>query len=128
SRWLFRLFSSNCALIRGASPRRFPARAANRITMITQADDTTPVAAGTVRARIGIRGRLFAAFTIIAGLAVALAALAILSFTELGGVLEQITSERLPPITAALQLARVSESLVALGPAIAGADDGDQLA
>jgi methyl-accepting chemotaxis protein len=97
--------------------------------MIGQADETAAsIAAVKPRARIGIRGRLFAAFSAIVGLAVALAALAILSFTELGGVLEQITSERLPPITAALQLARTSESIVALGPAIAGADDGDQLA
>jgi methyl-accepting chemotaxis protein len=97
--------------------------------MIAQADDTqTQVAAGTARSRIGVRGRLFLAFTAIVGLAVALAVLAILSFTELGGVLEQITSERLPPITAALQLARTSENIVALGPAIAGADTGEQLA
>jgi methyl-accepting chemotaxis protein len=97
--------------------------------MIAQADDTqTQIGAGTTRSRIGVRGRLFLAFTAIVGLAVALAALAILSFTELGGVLEQITSERLPPITTALQLARTSENIVALGPAIAGADTGEQLA
>jgi methyl-accepting chemotaxis protein len=93
--------------------------------MIAQADNTATTAS---RARIGVRGRLFMAFAAIVGLAVALAALAILSFTELGGVLEQITSERLPPITAALQLARTSENIVALGPAIAGADDNEQLA
>src|SRR5207245_10365379 len=77
--------------------------------------------------RIGVRGRLFSAFSAIAGLAVALAILAILSFTELGEVLDNITSARLPPITAALQLARTSENIVALGPAIAGADDLEQL-
>jgi len=97
--------------------------------MIAQADDTTaPAPTAAVRSRIGVRGRLFLAFSAIAGLAVALASLAILSFTEMGGVLEQITSERLPPITAALQLARTSENIVALGPAIAGADDLTQLA
>jgi methyl-accepting chemotaxis protein len=96
--------------------------------MIAQPDDSTPVAPVAAHARIGIKGRLFAAFTAIAGLAIALAGLAILSFTDIGGMLEQITSERLPPITAALQLARTSESIVALGPAIAGADDNDQLA
>src|SRR3954447_11343659 len=98
--------------------------------MIAQENETAlalrPVAAA--RSRIGVRGRLFLAFSAIAGLAVALAALAILSFTEMGGVLEQITSERLPPITAALQLARTSENIVALGPAIAGASDKEQLA
>ncbi len=97
--------------------------------MIAQADDKmVPVPSAATRARIGVRGRLFLAFSAIAGLAVALAGLAILSFTEMGGVLEQITSERLPPITAALQLARTSENIVALGPAIAGADDLTQLA
>jgi len=97
--------------------------------MTVQADDNagSPPGAAT-KMRIGVRGRLFLAFTAIAGLAVALAILATLSFARLGNVLDQITSERLPPITAALQLARSSESIVALGPAIVAADNPEQLA
>ena len=96
--------------------------------MIAQTDDNTGSTPGAAaRMRMGVRGRLFLAFSAIAGLAVALAALAILSFTEMGDVLDQITSGRLPPITAALQLARVSENIVALGPAIVGADNQDVL-
>ncbi len=96
--------------------------------MTGQADDIADAAPdAAARSKIGVRGRLFMAFSAIAGLAVALAVLAILSFTELGDVLENITGERLPPITAALQLARTSENIVALGPAIAGADDLEQL-
>ncbi len=96
--------------------------------MGAQANDIAGAAPNLAgRSRIGVRGRLFIAFSAIAGLAVALAVLAILSFTELGEVLDNITSARLPPITAALQLARTSENIVALGPAIAGADDLEQL-
>src|SRR5579859_3053687 len=116
---LFRLFSENCALIEngGLRPPWIPCQLPTGPSMIAQADDTntpavTKVSAAAARSRIGVRGRLFLAFSVVAGLAVALAALAILSFTEMGGVLEQITSERLPPITAALQLARTSENIV----------------
>ena len=76
---------------------------------------------------IGVRGRLFLSFAAIVGLAFATSGFAVVSFTQLGGTVNAITTERLPPITAALQLARTTERIVALGPALAGADDTEAL-
>ncbi len=79
------------------------------------------------RIGIGVRGRLFLSFAVIVGLAVATSGFAVVSFTQLGGTVNAITTERLPPITAALQLARTTERIVALGPALAGADTAEAL-
>jgi hypothetical protein len=79
------------------------------------------------RIGLGVRGRLFLSFAVIVGLAVATTGFALVSFTQLGGTVNAITSERLPPITAALQLARTTERIVALGPALAGAENAEEL-
>jgi methyl-accepting chemotaxis protein len=77
--------------------------------------------------RIGVRGRLFLSFAVIVALAVATSGFAVLSFTQLGRTVDTITTERLPPITAALQLAQATEKVVALGPALAGAKNANEL-
>jgi methyl-accepting chemotaxis protein len=77
--------------------------------------------------RIGVRGRLFLSFAVIVALAVATSGFAVVSFTQLGRTVDTITTERLPPITAALQLAQATEKVVALGPALAGAKSADEL-
>jgi methyl-accepting chemotaxis protein len=77
--------------------------------------------------RIGVRGRLFLSFAVIVALAVATSGFAVVSFTQLGRTVDTITTERLPPITAALQLAQATEKVVALGPALAGAKTADEL-
>jgi methyl-accepting chemotaxis protein len=92
--------------------------------------DTNGVAAAGVRGKmaIGVRGRLLLAFSLIGALAMAASGFAVVSFIQLGGTVHAITAERLPPITAALQLAQATEKIVALGPALAGAADTTDLA
>ncbi|HEX2112871.1 MAG TPA: methyl-accepting chemotaxis protein [Alphaproteobacteria bacterium] len=85
-------------------------------------------AASAKGSAIGVRGRLFLAFAVIVALAMAASGFAVVSFIQLGGTVRTITTERLPPITAALQLAQATEKVVALGPALAGARDTAELA
>ncbi|HEX6978381.1 MAG TPA: methyl-accepting chemotaxis protein [Alphaproteobacteria bacterium] len=80
-----------------------------------------------VLGRLGVRGRLFAAFAIISALAIGTTMVAIASFAQLGGTLDRIANDRLPPIMSALQLAQATEKIVGLGPALAGADTTDEL-
>jgi methyl-accepting chemotaxis protein len=77
---------------------------------------------------IGVRGRLLLAFSGIVALAMVASGFAVISFLQLGGTVRTITTERLPPITAALQLAQATEKVVALGPALAGAADATEVA
>jgi methyl-accepting chemotaxis protein len=77
--------------------------------------------------QIGVRGRLFLSFAVIVALSVATSGFAVVSFTQLGRTVDTITAERLPPITAALQLAQATEKVVALGPALAGAKTAEEL-
>jgi methyl-accepting chemotaxis protein len=80
------------------------------------------------RAAIGVRGRLLLAISGIVALAMAASGFAVVSFVQLGSTVHTITTERLPPITTALQLAQTTEKIVALGPALAGATDATDLA
>ena len=77
--------------------------------------------------RLGVRGRLFAAFAIISALAIGTTIVAIASFAQLGGTLDRIANDRLPPIMSALQLAQTTEKIVGLGPALAGANSTEEL-
>jgi methyl-accepting chemotaxis protein len=90
--------------------------------------ETATAAASTAgTARIGVRGRLLLAISAIVVLGMAASGFAVVSFLQLGATVHVITTERLPPITAALQLAQATERVVALGPALAGAADGAEL-
>jgi methyl-accepting chemotaxis protein len=95
--------------------------------MLGIAKENKKADAKTGSGRMGVRGRLFLAFAVIVAIAVAASGFAVLSFTQLGRTVDTITAERLPPITAALQLAQATEKVVALGPALAGADSAEEL-
>jgi methyl-accepting chemotaxis protein len=94
----------------------------------TKQPETATKREGSKGSAIGVRGRILLAFSVIVGLAMAASGFAVVSFVTLGSTVSTITTERLPPITAALQLAQATEKVVALGPALAGAHDANELA
>ncbi len=66
--------------------------------------------------RIGVRGRLLLAFLGISAFALIAAAAAMVSFSEVGGVLARITGERVPAALDAMELSRQAERIVAAAP------------
>jgi class 3 adenylate cyclase/PAS domain-containing protein len=67
---------------------------------------------------LGVRGRLLLAFLGISAFAVIAAIAALYAFSRAGGVLEQITQRRLPPVLASLELSRQAERIVGAAPAL----------
>lgn len=72
---------------------------------------------------IGVTGRLLLAFSGISALAVLGAVAALLTFAEVGAVVDRITSERVPTTLAALDLSRQAERLAAIAPRIVADDN-----
>ena len=73
---------------------------------------------GFLRLRLGVRGRLFAAFAVIAGMAIAISAGAGLVLGHLGGTMVDLTGRDIPRLAASLQLSAQSASLASQGPAL----------
>jgi methyl-accepting chemotaxis protein len=73
---------------------------------------------GFLRPRWGIRGSLFAAFAVIAGLAIIISAGAGLVLHQLGGTMVDLSGRDIPRLAASLQLAAQSASLASQGPAL----------
>jgi methyl-accepting chemotaxis protein len=76
---------------------------------------------GFLRPRWGVRGSLFAAFAVIAGMAIVISAGAGLALRHLGGSMLDLSGRDIPRLAASLQLSAQSASLAAQGPALLAA-------
>lgn len=82
---------------------------------------------GFLRPRWGVRGSLFAAFAVIAGMAIVISAGAALVFRHLGGAMADFSGRDIPRLAASLQLRTQSEALAAQGPAVLASANTDTL-
>ncbi len=80
-----------------------------------------------LRPRFGVRGSLFAAFAVIAGMAIVISAGAALVFRHLGGMMVDFSGRDIPRLAASLQLQAQSAMLAAQGPAVLSSQDEDAL-
>ena len=77
--------------------------------------------------KLGVRGSLFLAFAVIALMAIAISGGASLLLSQLGGMMNELSSRNIPRLTASLQLSGLSQSLAARGPAMLASDDESTL-
>src|SRR6185437_11375459 len=82
---------------------------------------------GFLRPRWGVRGSLFAAFAVIAGMAIVISAGAGYVLQQLGVRMVDLSGRDIPRLAASLQLSAQAASLSAQGPAVLSAPDGDAL-
>ncbi|WP_061022707.1 methyl-accepting chemotaxis protein [Bradyrhizobium sp. CCH5-F6] len=75
----------------------------------------------------GVRGSLFAAFAVIAGMGLVIAAGAGLALQTLGGRITELSGRDIPRLSASLQLSALSASLAAQGPALLAAQSEEAL-
>src|SRR3569833_946796 len=80
-----------------------------------------------LRPRWGVRGSLFAAFAVIAGMAIVISAGAGIVLRHVGGALVELSGRDIHRLTASLQLLAQSADLASLGPALLGSPNGDAL-
>src|SRR6202051_4512882 len=73
---------------------------------------------GFLRPQWGVRGSLFAAFAVIAGMAIIISVGAGLVLGQLGKAMVDLSGRDIPRLTASLQLAAQSASLASQGPAL----------
>ena len=73
--------------------------------------------------RIGIGARLIFAFGIVASMTLAASLVAHLSYSNVGGTFDQVTSQSVPGMSQALRLAAESASLSAAAPVLAGSSN-----
>src|ERR1700726_3619542 len=73
---------------------------------------------GFLRPQWGVRGSLFAAFAVIAGMAIVISAGAGLVLGQLGKTMVDLSGRDIPRLAASLQLAAQSASLASQGPAL----------
>src|SRR5712671_7812759 len=73
---------------------------------------------GFQRPQGGVRGSLFAAFAVIAGMAIVISAGAGLVLGHLGGAMVDLSGRDIPRLAASLQLSAQSASLASQGPAL----------
>ncbi len=82
---------------------------------------------GLLRPQWGVRGSLFAAFTVIAAMAIVISAGAGLVLGHLGGAMLDLSKQDIPRLAASLQLAAQSASLASQGPALLASRSADAL-
>jgi len=75
----------------------------------------------------GVRGSLFAAFAVIAGLAILISAGAGMVLGHLGGSMIELSGRDIPRLAASLQLSAQSASLASQGPALLAARSEEEL-
>ncbi len=75
----------------------------------------------------GVRGSLFAAFAVIAGMALVISAGAAMVLGHLGGRMEDLSGRDIPRLAASLQLSAQSASLASQGPALLASESEDVL-
>src|ERR1700742_4709877 len=83
---------------------------------------------GVLRPGWGVRGSLFAAFAVIAAMAIVISAGAGLVLRSLGGTMEDLSGRNIPRLATSLQLSAEAASLAAQGPALLAAQSEDALA
>ena len=76
---------------------------------------------------MGVRGSLFAAFAVIAGMAIVISAGAGLVLGHLGGTMVDLSGRDIPRLAASLQLSAQSASLASQGPALLAARSEEAL-
>src|SRR4051794_16042022 len=82
---------------------------------------------GVLRPKWGVRGSLFAAFAVIAGMAIAISVASGLMLRHIGGTMVELSGRDIPRLTSSLQLLAQSSSLASLGPALLGSQSEDGL-
>jgi methyl-accepting chemotaxis protein len=82
---------------------------------------------GFLRRRWGVRGSLFSAFAVIAGMAIVISAGAGMVLGHLGGTMMDLSGRDIPRLSASLQLAAQSASLASQGPALLASRNEDGL-
>jgi methyl-accepting chemotaxis protein len=80
-----------------------------------------------LRPQWGIRGSLFVALAVIAGMTIVISAGAGLVLRHLGGALVDLSGRDIPRLAASLQLSAQSASLASQGPALLASPDSDAL-
>ena len=83
---------------------------------------------GFLRPRWGVRGSLFAAFAVIAGMALIISAGPALALGHLGGRMVDLSGRDIPRLAASLQLSAQSASLASQGPALLASESDEVLA
>jgi methyl-accepting chemotaxis protein len=83
---------------------------------------------GFLRPRWGVRGSLFAAFAVIAGMAIVISSVAALVLGQLGNAMLDLSGQDIPRLSASLQLAAQSAGLASQGPALLASRTADALA
>jgi methyl-accepting chemotaxis protein len=83
---------------------------------------------GFLRPRWGVRGSLFAAFAVIAGMTIAISIGAGMVLRHLGITMVDLSARDIPRLAASLQLSAQSASLAAQGPALLASPSADALA
>lgn len=86
-----------------------------------------PARPHVLRPQWGVRGSLFAAFTVIAGMAIAISAGAGMVLGHLGSTMIDLSGRDIPRLAASLQLAAQSAGLAGQGPALLAAQTEDTL-
>ncbi len=82
---------------------------------------------GFLRPQWGVRGSLFAAFAVIAGMALVISAGAAMVLGHLGGSMVDLSGRDIPRLAASLQLSAQSASLAAQGPALLASESEEAL-
>src|SRR6201996_1810676 len=82
---------------------------------------------GFLRPQWGVRGSLFAAFAVIAGMAIIISAGAGLVLGQLGKTMVDLSGRDIPRLAASLQLAAQSASLASQGPALLASRSAEAL-
>gem|GEM_PF-403088 len=80
-----------------------------------------------MRPKWGVRGSLFAAFAVIAGMAIVISAGAGLALSHLGGTMIDLSGRDIPRLAASLELAAQSASLASQGPALLASESEEAL-
>jgi len=80
-----------------------------------------------LRPRWGVRGSLFAAFAVIAAMAIAISVGAGLMLRHIGGTMVELSGRDIPRLSSSLQLLAQSSGLASLGPALLGSQNEDAL-
>ena len=78
--------------------------------------------------RLGVKGSLFAAFAVIAGMAILISAGAGMVLGHIGGTMVDLSQRELPRLSASLGLSAQSATLASQGPAVLTSQSPEMLA
>ena len=80
-----------------------------------------------LRPKWGVKGSLFAAFAVIAAMAIVISAGAGIVLRHIGGTMVDLSGRDIPRLTSSLQLLAQSASMASLGPGLLGSPSEDAL-